>query len=192
VLAILPILLIGFGQIPGADPAILQVRVVDGDGAAYPIGARATRGVTVLVTDETGKPVDGATVSFRLPEEGPTGTFASGSRTEIATTQGDGRATVWGMQWNRTPGSFEIRITAIKGQTRAGTVVQEFLTNAPAASRSAQIGPRRSHKWLWIALAVAGAAGAAVAGTALAGKAPAAPPSTELQIGAPTINLGRP
>jgi hypothetical protein len=202
VLAILPILLIGIAQIapagsqdplPRTDPAILQVRVVEGDGAVYPMGARATRGVTVLVTDETGKPVDGASVSFRLPDDGPTGTFASGSRTEIATTHGDGRATVWGMQWNRTSGSFEIRITAIKGQTRAGTVVQQFLTDAPDPSRSAQIGPGRSHKWLWITLAVAGAAGAAVAATALTGKAAASsPPSTELNIGTPTISLGRP
>src|SRR5437879_5619201 len=52
------------------DPAILQVRVVDGEGAVYAIGTRATRGVTVQVTDETGKPVEGASISFRLPEEG--------------------------------------------------------------------------------------------------------------------------
>ncbi len=190
-LAPLPILLIAFLAQAGPDPAILQVHVVDGDGAVYPIGSRATRGVTVLVTDETGKPVDGATVSFRLPDDGPTGVFASGSRTEIATTHADGRATVWGMQWNRTAGSLEIRITVIKGQTRAGTVTQQFLNDSPAAS-SAQIGPRRGHKWLWIALAVAGAAAGGVAATALAGKTPQAAPSTTLQIGAPTINLGRP
>lgn len=194
VLAILPILLIvamvqGYAQ----DPAILQVRAVEGDGAVYSIGARATRGITVLVTDETGKPVDGATVSFRLPDDGPTGVFASGSRTEIATTHADGRATVWGMQWNHTAGSFEIRITAIKGQTRAGTVTQQFLTNSPEASHNAPTGFRRGHKWLWITLAVAGAAAGGVAATALAGKTPPpAPPAQGLQIGAPTINLGRP
>jgi hypothetical protein len=41
------------------------------DGAVYRKGARATRGLTVLVTDETGKPLEHAAVSFRLPEEGP-------------------------------------------------------------------------------------------------------------------------
>ena len=189
-LATLPILLIAIiAQVTGQDPAILQVHVVEGDGAAYPIGSRATRGVTVLVTDETGMPVDGATVSFRLPDDGPTGVFASGSRTEIATTSTNGRAAVWGMQWNRTTGSFEIRITAIKGRTRAGTVTQQFLTDSPAA-QSSRIGPRIGRKWLWIALAVAGAAAGGVAATALAGKAPPAAPSTALQIGAPTINLG--
>ena len=190
-LAPLPILLIAFFAQAGPDPDILQVHVVDGDGAVYPIGSRATRGVTVLVTDETGKPVDGATVSFRLPDDGPTGIFASGSRTEIATSHADGRATAWGMQWNRTPGSLEVRITVVKGHTRAGTVTRQFLTDSPAAA-SARIGPRRWHKWLWITLAVAGAAAGGVAATALTGKTAPAAPSATLQIGAPTINLGRP
>ena len=35
-----------------SDPAILQIRILEGEGAVYPIGARATRGVTVQVTDE--------------------------------------------------------------------------------------------------------------------------------------------
>lgn len=189
----IPIVLITIlAQAPAGDPSILQVRVIEGDGAVYSIGGRATRGVTVLVTDETGNPVDGATVSFRLPDDGPTGVFASGSRSEIATTHADGRATVWGMQWNRTPGSFEIRITAIKGKTRAGTVTQQFLSDSPEASHSAQVGPRRGHKWLWITLAVAGSAAGGIAATAAAGKAAPAAPATSLQIGAPTINLGRP
>jgi len=68
------------------DPAILLIRVVDGAGAVYPIGSRATRGVTVQVTDEIGKPVDSAAVSFRLPDDGPSGTFSSGMRMEIVTT----------------------------------------------------------------------------------------------------------
>ena len=191
-LAILPILLIATGvQAVAQEPVILQVRVVEGDGAVYPMGGRATRGVTVLVTDETGRPIEGAAVSFRLPDEGPGGVFPSGSRTEISITHADGRAAVWGMQWNRTPGSFEIRITAVKGQTRAGTVTQQFLTDSPAA-RNSQIGGGRGHKWLWISLAVAGAAAGGVAATALGGKPAAPPPATSLQIGSPTINLGHP
>lgn len=81
---------------PDAGPAILQIRVIEGEGVAYPLGGRATRGVTVQVTDETGKPVEAVSVSFRLPEEGPSGAFANGSRLEIATTKADGRASAWG------------------------------------------------------------------------------------------------
>jgi len=177
------------------DPAILQIKVIEGDGATYAIGARATRGITVQVSDETGKPVEGASVSFRLPDSGPAGTFASGSKTEIVTTGADGRAGVWGMQWNRTAGSLEIRITALKGQTRAGTTCSVFLSDSPEAKgNTARVGPR-GHKWLWIGLAVGGAAAAGVAATALAGKPSAATTSTVpagFSIGAPSINLGHP
>jgi hypothetical protein len=188
-LAILPARAVG-------DPAILEIRVLEGDSTVYSTGSRATRGVTVLVTDETGRPVDGATVSFSLPADGPGGVFASGSRTEIATTRADGRASVWGMQWNRTAGPFEIRITAIKGQARAGTVSSQYLSDAPAA---AQLAPGKirtgwgSHKILWISLAIAGAAVAGVAASSGGKTAAASSAATSaVQIGTPTISLGRP
>jgi hypothetical protein len=179
----------------GADaPSILTLRVAEGDGAAYPIGSRATRGVTVLVTDETGRPVEGATVSFTLPAEGPGGVFSTGGRTEIAATHADGRAAVWGMQWNHTVGPFEIRITAVKGQARAGVVSSQSLSNAPEV-RDGGAGKiqaaRGSHKLLWISVMIAGAAAAGVAGVA-ARKPTAADASsaTPLKIGTPTISLG--
>jgi hypothetical protein len=185
----------------GADsPSLLQIRVVEGDGAAYPVGSRATRGVTVLVSDQSGRPVEGATVSFSLPADGPGGVFASGARTEIATTRADGRAAVWGMQWNRFAGPFQIRITAGKGQARAAIVSLQSLQQAPEgrAAAAAGGGGRRvpgSHKRLWISLAVGGGAAVGLAGIVAEKQAPtgagAAAVSTT-QIGAPSISLGRP
>ncbi len=172
------------------DPAILQLHAVEGDGATYALGSRATRGITVQVTDETGRPVDGATVSFRLPEDGPSGAFASGGKTEIATTRPDGRASAWGMQWNRTAGLMEIRITASKGQTRAGIVCSQYLSASPDAGTKSQKVSGGGHKWLWIALGVAGAAGAAVVGAAVIGKSSSSPALSGVQIGAPSIILG--
>jgi hypothetical protein len=180
------------GDKPGDAPAILQIRVLEGEGVAYPLGGRATRGVTVQVTDETGKPIDAASVSFRLPEEGPSGSFSNGSRNEITTTKADGKASAWGMQWNRTEGSFEIRITAAKGSARAGTVCAVYLSKSTVESEaSSPVRLAKSHKWLWIALAAAGAAGAVVAAAALRGKAtPAGPAATPTTIGTPTIVIG--
>jgi len=181
---------------PAENPAILQIRVLEGEGVAYPVGGRATRGVSVQVTDETGKPIETASVSFRLPEEGPSGTFANGSRTEIMTTKADGKASVWGMQWNRTEGSFEIRITAAKGQARAGTVCAVYLSKVSGVTEAGSPAPprlSRGHKWLWITLGVAGAAGAVVAVTALRGKStPVGPTVTPTTIGMPTIVVGQP
>ncbi|MDP9112295.1 MAG: hypothetical protein M3O20_01285 [Acidobacteriota bacterium] len=175
------------------NPTLLAIRLTEGDGAIYPKGSRATRGLTVVITDETGRPVEGATVSFSLPGEGPSGLFSSGSRTEIATTHADGRAAVWGMQWNRTSGPFEIRIMAVKGQARAGTVSSQFLSDATEVKDAAAPKDRGRHKLLWISVIIAGAAVAGVAGVVAAkGSAAAAAGSavTPLQIGTPTVSLG--
>jgi len=169
----------------GAD---LQIRVVEGEGAAYALGSRATRGITVEVTNETGKPVDGVAVNFQLPGDGATGAFSNNTKTEIVTTGPDGRASVWGMQWNRTAGSFEVRITATKGESRAGTVCSQSLT---AGLKHTSGHAHGSHKWLWIALAVAGGAGAAVAIGGRAGNSSSAASAVSATtIGAPTIAIG--
>lgn len=175
------------------DPQTLQVRVVEGDGAVYAIGSRATRGIAVQVTDQANKPVEGASVSFRLPEAGPGGAFSTGSKMEIVTTQGDGRASVWGMQWNRSAGSFEVRITVVKGQTRAGIVCSQALSDSAAAAGE-RIGPRRGHKWLWVTLAVAGGAAGGFMTIGLLRKQGSSAVDTTpgLTIGTPTIILGHP
>ena len=187
------ILLVAIASFAGAQPAALKVTLIEGEGAAYPAGSRATRGVAVKVTDENGQPVEGATVGFSLPSDGPGGAFASGAHTEVATTHADGEAAVWGMQWNRTPGPFAILITAVKGAARGGvTCSQSLAVAAVPAARQSRAGPG-SHKWIWITLAVVGAAaGAGVAAVAGGKTSTTASGSTAIQIGAPTISLGRP
>jgi hypothetical protein len=178
------------------DIAILNIRVVEGEGTVYATGSRATRGLTVEVTDESGRPVPDATVSFRLPEDGPSGTFNSGTRTEVVTTRQDGRASVWGMKWNRTPGVVEIRITALKGAVRAGLVSIQNLSDAPAIAHS---GPnlysgRSKSKLLIIGLVVAGAAGGGLAmGMARGAKSsPSVAPTVPLSLGSPSVIVGAP
>ena len=165
----------------------------------YAIGSRATRGVTLQVTDETGKPVEGAAVSFRLPEQGSTGVFGSGLKTEIVTTRADGRAAIWGMQWNKTAGPVEIRVTAVKEQARAGIVTSLYLSDKVVAQQQQnETGSfHSSHhrgKWLLI-LAAAGGAGAvgALLGAHGAQPAPAAAATTQPpQVAIPTITVGHP
>lgn len=181
---------------------IVQLKVVEGDGAVYRTGGRASRGLTVLVTDETGKPVEHAAVSFRLPEEGASGVFSSGLRTDVVTTGPDGRATVWGMQWNKTAGPVAIRITAIKDQARAGIISTQYLSDtvavASAAPRAGGEGvftaPRKGHaKWILIAGVVGGAAAAGLAFGRSHGPQTAGVGSPAgVMIGNPSINVGHP
>lgn len=185
-----------FGQGVTGDPKSLHLKVVEGDGATYAPGSRATRGVGILVLDENDRPVEGATVGFSLPARGPGGDFASGSKTEIITTKGDGLAAAWGMRWNGTAGPFEIRVSAVKGQAKAGVSVTQYLSGLPQSSSVGKGPGGGSHKWLWIALAgaaAAGAAGFAMKGGGSGSDPSAATASTAVQIGAPSISaLGRP
>jgi hypothetical protein len=173
---------------------IVQLKVLEGEGVVYRTGTRATRGLTVLVTDETGKPVDMAAVSFRLPDEGASGTFNSGLRTEIVTTGPDGHATVWGMQWNKTPGPVEIRVTAIKEQARAGIISTQYLSDSVAPKSGGEgtfTASHGGHKWLWIAGAIAvGAVGAGAAVFLLRKSSPTTTSTSGVTIGSPSIIVG--
>lgn len=187
------VLAVALSPAAAAQVAILQIQVVEGDGAVHAPGARSPRPLTVEVTDETGRPVEGAAVSFRMPEEGPSATFLNGLRTEVRITGARGRASVRGIECNRVAGRFQIRIVASREQARAGTVSQQYITEpagtAATATRGARAGGGR-RKWIAVA-AIAG--GGALAGI-LAGRSgatsaqTAAPPS----IGTPIITVGKP
>lgn len=171
-----------------AQIAVLQIKVLEGEGAVHTAGSRAMRPLTVAVSDETGRPVPGASVSFLLPDEGPGGMFESGLRTELAITDTNGRASVRNLRLNRTPGPFEIRISVVKEQVRAGMVSFQYISDvkggAPARATS-----RLRRKWLILLLAAAG--GGIAAGTlgGSDGSAAAGPP---LSVGTPTITVGKP
>lgn len=198
-ISVVLVLLVVIVQLPLAaqgDPDILLIRIVEGEGAVYPIGSRATRGVTVQVTDETGKPVDSASVVFRLPDDGPTGTFSSGTKTDVVATGADGRANVWGMQWNRVTGPLEVRITAAKGRARAGTVCGFYLSNTLVSSepRTAAAGGWRRHKRIWIGVGIAAGAFVGVAAVSSRGtpSVGAAASVNAPKIGTPSIIIGKP
>ena len=173
---------------PCFGAAILQLRVVEGEGAVNAVGSRSARGITVQVTDETGAPVEGAAVSFSLPAEGPGGSFQGNLKTTLATTRPDGKASVWGMQWNRAAGPFEVHITAVKDKARAGIVCQQYLSDkVPVhAGGSGTFAPDHHYKKWMIAAALVGAG--VLGGVAFAGrKAQAAAPLSITALGPPSI-----
>jgi hypothetical protein len=185
-----------------AETAIIQLQVVEGEGAIQRAGARSSRPLTVQVSDETGRPVAGAAVSFRLPEELVSGVFASGLRTEIVVSGPDGRASVWNIQWGVAPGPVRIRVTAAKDQARAGLVVNQYVSESVAVTEAAALGGPQargssSKKWKWLLLAAGAAGGGLAAGMSRskpAGPAAAAvtQPLPSVQIGPPSITIGKP
>ena len=195
----------------GSLPHILQIQVVEGEGAVHGLRTRSGRPVSVQVTDETGRPVEGAAISFRLPEEEPSGVFANGLKTELLISGKDGKASVWGIQWGSAPGPLRIRVTAAKDTARAGVFVSQYLIEAKdgvaeggAAKRksSGGSGPRIGRGKLITATLLAagavagglvlsrgGATAAAGGGAAVsAGASTAQPP----QVGPPLIRITKP
>ncbi len=170
--------------------------MLEGEGAIYAPGAKSRDSLVIQVTDETGRPVDGAAVSFRLPEEGPGAVFARTMKTEIATTTPEGRAAAFGLEYNRIPGQFQIRVTAIKGDLRAGTIVAQYISDKAqtvTANRIVSVKSSSPKKWILLGLL----AGSAAAITVLVPKGstkpgPVATVPQPPQIGSPTIAIGKP
>ena len=193
VLLLLPLCLAGQTSVSGA-PAVLTIRVVQDSGPVHAVGSRGASVLTVEVIDDAGKPVENAAVSFRLPASGPGGVFSNGLTTEVAITGRDGRAALSGVRFNKTAGPFDIRVTAVKGQVRAGTAIPRQLSTPEGAKTANQAVYHAPRKRLKLILLVAGAAaGSMVAGLTYSKKSGSAASSGDsLSVGMPTVTIGAP
>src|SRR5215813_2562041 len=81
-------------QVPQGAAPMLNLVIVEGEGAINNIKQRTQRETIVQVEDANHRPVAGAAVVFTLPSNGASGTFANGSRTITTVTSSDGRASV--------------------------------------------------------------------------------------------------
>jgi len=168
---------------PAAAPMMLNIVIVEGDGAINNVRQRVNREQIVQVEDENHKPVAGAAVVFFLPNQGPGGTYPGGSSSLTTTTDSQGRATSRGIQFNGLAGTMQIRVTAsYRGLTTTSVITQSNVLGAAA------VGLSLTAKIL-IALAVAG--GGAAAGVTIAnkGSSSSTPTSstTTVTAGSPTV-----
>jgi hypothetical protein len=180
-----------------ANPAILQIELA-AECRTYRAGTRAHHPLVLYIQDEAGRPVSGAVVSIQFPAEAPTGAFPGGLHSEIVSTGEDGRAIVHGIEWSPISGLVQLRVTARKGDVRAGALLPIELIDREASPVGVEKG--RSHRWIWIGVAAAGGLGASMALRRNGATAPApagagaaamtAPASTA--IGPPIISVGRP
>ena len=136
---------------------MLNLVVIEGDGAINNVRQRTAREPIVQVQDENHKPVAGAIVTFTLPSRGASGVFANGSQTLTVTTDQQGQAVARGLRPNTVKGQMQIRVNAShNGQTASTNITQ---TNAVVAAAGAASGAVSGK--LIAVLAVVGAAAAA-------------------------------
>jgi hypothetical protein len=147
---------------------MLNLVVVEGEGAINNIRQRTAREPIVQVQDENHRPVAGAIVTFTLPGRGASGAFANGSQTLTVTTDQQGQAVARGLRPNGVKGQMQIRVNAnYRGQTATATITQTNAIVAGAAAGGAAAGGFFTAKVIAV-LAVVGAAaagGAAYAAT---------------------------
>lgn len=115
---------------PPGGAGLAQIRVIENDGAETPAGSHSIKGITVEVSDAAGAAVADAAITIRLPDSGPTGSFADGTHSGIAYTDASGRAEINGIQWSLAPGLVSMRVTATKATSHAGVLLEKTLTRA--------------------------------------------------------------
>src|SRR5579884_2248782 len=157
------------------SPGGLRVVVLEGNGAINNIAAQKAHDPVVKVVDNAGAPVANAIVTFTLPASGPSGAFVDGQKSATVRTGSDGVAAARGLKPNKTPGQFEIRVTASAGRETARASVME--TNALSAGEKSH-----SKKYVIIGVIAAGAAGGAIA-AAMGGKGSTAAPAAASSAG---------
>jgi hypothetical protein len=131
------------GNLSEGPPTRLQIHILSQSPFLQPAGVLSAHSLQVRITDEWGMPVRGVTVSFRLPEVGPGGSFLNGLSSEIAITNERGEATVQGFDWREETGVTFIHVIAAYGAIRAGAMVEVHLSRKTAEPGSSmQVVPQ--------------------------------------------------
>ncbi len=105
----------------------LQIRILDSDRPQLLLNSRQQKALSLQVTDETGNGVADAAVALRLPDTGATGTLPDGSHSAVAYTDAAGHTTISGIQWGNIAGPVTVRLTASKGSSHAGLLLEQTI-----------------------------------------------------------------
>jgi hypothetical protein len=167
---------------------MLNLVVLEGEGATNNIRQRTAREPVVQVEDENHRPVAGAIVVFTLPSNGAGGTFANGARTLSMVSDSKGQAVARGFRPNGTKGQFQIRVHAsYQNQTASATITQINAVISASGAVSTGVSPKLIA--VLVAVAAAAAAGGAYYATNHGNGTPAAiaPTATTIAAGAGSV-----
>ncbi|MGA2721387.1 MAG: hypothetical protein ABSG79_03135 [Bryobacteraceae bacterium] len=147
-----------------------RIGVLEGDGAINQISQLVNRAVSVQVTDENHNALSGVSVTFFLPNDGPSGLFPNGSRVLTVFTDDKGVATSRSVRFNNVVGLMPIRVVAtLFSQSATATVTQTNVSSSaamrssfvPAAGAPKYSSRPHSKKWVAVLLVLGVAAGGA-------------------------------
>lgn len=156
-----------------------QLKILVLEGAEGPVGTAGNPapGLRVRVEDADGRPVQGAAVTFLLPQSGAGAVFSDGSKIQTVPTDANGEVAAPGMRYGNSPGAFEIRVTAgwqgAKGSLAVNRSVAGETSRPQAVAKKSGSG-----KMIAILAAVGGGAAAALAMAGGGGKGGGSSPPT--------------
>lgn len=118
---------------PNPDAPPFHVAVLEGEGSINNIHQQVNRPVSVRVEDDNKNPITGASVTFFLPEDGPSGLFLNGSRVLTVFTDEQGMASSRSIRFNNLVGLMQIRVLAsVFSQTSNASVTQTNVSSGAA------------------------------------------------------------
>jgi hypothetical protein len=172
---------------------MLNLVVLEGEGATNNIRQRTAREPVVQVQDENHKPVAGAIVVFTLPSNGAGGTFANGARTLTMVSDNQGQAVARGFRPNGLKGQFQIRVNAsFKDQAASTAITQTNAVLAASGAATAAVGVSAKLIVVLAAIGAGAAAGGAWYATHSGTTIPTAPPTaTTIAAGAGSVGPPR-
>ena len=144
----------------------LKIYVLQGQNALNEIGHGPAAPTVVEVRDDNDRPLEGASVIFRLPPTGPGGTFADGKLTVSGRTNQQGQVAMTGFVPNNQAGSYSVKVTAsLRDMLGNGSIEQRNVTNLAAAVKERKRSFWSRWKWPIIAGVAAGVGVGIWAGT---------------------------
>lgn len=176
----------------GADQRPLQINILEGDGAFNDIKKGVGLAPVVEIRDDTGRAVENAKVVFQLPETGASGAFLDGTRTFVATSDGQGRASAPAIKPNKIEGQFAIVVTASKDGSTGRAEIRESNTLAGGSAMKGGGGHGTALKVILAAASIGGivavfAARGGGGNSSPSGASGAAAAPTSLSVGAVTV-----
>jgi hypothetical protein len=142
-----------------AAPTTQSLRILPlaGNNAVNDLERKVMAPLAIQVLDQNDLPVDGATVTFRFPLNGPSAQFADQQTAQTIRTGANGQARAVGWTANNQEGTFVVQVTASRGNEQGvGSIT---MTNVARILPASQTKHQRAWTSKWAKIGyVAGAA----------------------------------
>jgi hypothetical protein len=150
---------------PLATVRSLKVRALAGNNEMNDLERKVMAPLVVQVVDQNDRPVEGAEVVFRFPVKGPSAVFGDQTTSQTVRSNADGQAAATGWMANNEVGSFQVRVTASRGNDIGDTTIT--MTNATRIVEEGRMKPKRWWSSRWVKIGILAGAGAAAAAAIL-------------------------